>query len=644
MTTTRRLILFLSALVFCAAPPPARAATSDITTAASATSQAARVTGEIALQAPAEEPAATSNAVPETAPTVPRKRNLLSWFSRNRTPEQLAQIEAEKRQRQADLEDREVEHERRTGQLQERERTLLAHREQRPLFRLRDVVDAIDRDNRDAKKDLDKLYASMDDLRSELVKAKAQLAGKQSRHELDPESEAELTGTIENLNEDIVLLRVKADHLVNLIDLRVEAARIDKAVGSIAVNPRPSVHLLVEKYAAMAGEERRNTESRLAMERARQFRDDITPALELLQSKLGVLVQHIPLMESKYDLTHDRAIRAEIAVGKVHRRLIEKRIDILRAQVAALEDGLVVFGHLHELYGAELAVLRADFDTLLNGYAQRVLFPLALVIALALIQFVIGRSILPRLYHRDRLFVARRVGRYLTVMAVLLVLITFFFEDLRPFATALGIAGAALVIALQDLFSSFAGWFVIVLGGKMRVGDRIEVDGKRGDVLDIQLLRTTLLELGTWLEVDEPTGRVIVIPNSFVFKEKMMNFTHVHPYIWNKIDITVTYESPMREAEALLRRILEEETREEFQSAREGAVLMEHVYGVPDTVYEPKAFSLIVDSGILFRLLYVSHYRRVSSTRTRINARIIAEFEADKRMGLAYPTHREIRT
>jgi hypothetical protein len=71
---------------------------------------------------------------------------------------------------------------------------------------------------------------------------------------------------------------------------------------------------------------------------------------------------------------------------------------------------------------------------------------------------------------------------------------------------------------------------------------------------------------------------------------------------------------------------------------------MERVYGVQDTVYEPKVFSVISDSGVLFRLLYVSHYRRVSSTRSRINARIIAEFEADKRMALAYPTHREIRT
>jgi small-conductance mechanosensitive channel len=642
MDNIRRSIHLLSVVVFCGTGLVSLSKTADVSTVAGATGEELRREADGASQAPSG--AGSSNAPSPTVRAGPGKYNVLGWFTRNQTPEQVARINEQKRLRQAELAGRELELEKRSGQLQEKERHLLAHRKQRPLFRFRDVVNAIDRDNRDAKKDLETLYSSLDDVRSELVKAKAQLSGKSPRSDSDAESKAELTELIANLNEEIVLLRLKADHLESLIELRTEAARIDKALESIAVNPRPTVHLLVEKARGMADEERKSAQSRLAMEQARQLRDEITPSLQLLRSKQDELVQHIQLLESKYELSRDRAMRTDAAIGKIRRPLIEKRIETLHAQLAALEDSLVVFGHMRELYDAEQAVLRMDFDELLRRYAQRVLLPLAAIVFLLILYFVIVRVGLPRLYHRDRLFIARRVGKYLVVMAILLVLISFFFEDLRPFATALGIAGAAVVIALQDLFASFAGWFVIVLSNKMRVGDRIEVDGKRGDVLDIQLLRTTLLELNTWLEVDEPTGRVIVIPNSFVFKEKMMNFTHVHPYLWNKIDITVTYETPAREAEALLRRILEEETRTEFQAAREGGWMMERVYGVPDTDYEPKVFSVIAESGVLFRLLYVSHYRRVSSMRSRINTRIIAEFESDKRMGLAYPTHREIRT
>ena len=82
-------------------------------------------------------------------------------------------------------------------------------------------------------------------------------------------------------------------------------------------------------------------------------------------------------------------------------------------------------------------------------------------------------------------------------------------------------------------------------GGKLNIGDRLEVDGTRGDVIDIQLLRTTLVEINGWLGVDQPTGRVILIPNNFVFKNKVFNYTHGHPFIWGKIEVTVTYSTPI---------------------------------------------------------------------------------------------------
>ena len=162
----------------------------------------------------------------------------------------------------------------------------------------------------------------------------------------------------------------------------------------------------------------------------------------------------------------------------------------------------------------------------------------------------------------------------------------------------------------------------------MRVGDRIEVDGHRGDVIDIQFLRTTMLELNNWLDIDEPTGRVIVIPNSFIFKDKVINYCHVHPYVWNKIDITVTFETPACGSRgAALAQFSRRRRKDEMRAAEHAAVTMEDTYGVPDTIYEPKLSSIIADSGVLYRMVFVSHYRRVVGTRNRINNRIIKEFE-----------------
>ena len=106
----------------------------------------------------------------------------------------------------------------------------------------------------------------------------------------------------------------------------------------------------------------------------------------------------------------------------------------------------------------------------------------------------------------------------------------------------------------------------------------------------------------------------------------------------------MTYETPASEAEALFRRVLEEETREEFDAAREAAKSLEHTYGVADAVYQPKLYVYIADSGLQYRLVFCSHCRHIGATRNRLNARIVREFEANPRLQFAYPTERHIPT
>ena len=214
----------------------------------------------------------------------------------------------------------------------------------------------------------------------------------------------------------------------------------------------------------------------------------------------------------------------------------------------------------------------------------------------------------------------------------------FLFDDLSMVATTLGVASAALVISLQDVCASIFGWFVIMAGGKLRIGDRVEIDGVRGDVIDLQLLRTTLLEINGWLGVDQPTGRVIVVSNNFIFKSKVFNFNHGHPFIWGKIDVTVTFATPVASALALFQRVLEEETVDDFSAARAAAATMQRRYGVEDADYRPKIYTHIADSGVTLSLLYVAHYRNFSTTRNRINRRLVAELESHKHIQLAYNT------
>jgi small-conductance mechanosensitive channel len=291
-----------------------------------------------------------------------------------------------------------------------------------------------------------------------------------------------------------------------------------------------------------------------------------------------------------------------------------------------------------ELASLENAFQEEQFSQLKTAYLQRVRWPALVILGLILFHLLLSYLVFPRFSKGEGLFMSRRLLRYALVFVGVCVVATSLFDDLSMVAATLGIVSAALVIALQDVCTSVAGWAVIMLGGKLGIGDRIEVDGTRGDVLDIQLLRTTMLEINGWLGLDQPTGRVIVIPNNFIFKNKVFNFSHGHPYIWGKVDLTVTFATPVASAMLLFQRVLEEETKEQFADARRAAAKMQRRYGVADADYVPIIYTQIADSGVTLSLFFVSHYRDFPATRNRLNRRLVAELERHHHIQLAYTT------
>ena len=327
-----------------------------------------------------------------------------------------------------------------------------------------------------------------------------------------------------------------------------------------------------------------------------------------------------------------------LASDRLQQKMVTERLPFVAEQVEALrlsrdavraqQDMLALAGRVR---ADELAAMRAVF-------LGRLRAPATVIAALVLIYVGLSRVVLPYRYKKEALLLARRVGRYLVIFLALVVIALAAIDDVRMLATTLGVASAGLVIALQDVATSVFGWFVIMSSGKFTIGDRLEIDGARGDVLDIQLLRTTLVEVNNWLGVDQPTGRVFIVPNNFVFKSRVFNYSHGHPYTWGVVDVTVTYATPAASALALFQKVLEEETQESFAEARQAAAVMERRYGVEDADYHPKVYTRLADSGVTFSLLYVCHYRHTPMMRNRINRRIIAELEKHPHIRLAYPT------
>jgi small-conductance mechanosensitive channel len=139
-----------------------------------------------------------------------------------------------------------------------------------------------------------------------------------------------------------------------------------------------------------------------------------------------------------------------------------------------------------------------------------------------------------------------RVRKLVTAAGYIVVaaLVVFLFADrLKQVGFAFGLFGAGIVVALQDVIASIGGFFAIGFSHLYRVGDRVQVNDTRGDVVDISVLRTTVIETGNWVSGDLYNGRIVHIPNSAVLKSQVFNYSQGFRFIWDEVKIKLSSRS-----------------------------------------------------------------------------------------------------
>jgi small-conductance mechanosensitive channel len=198
--------------------------------------------------------------------------------------------------------------------------------------------------------------------------------------------------------------------------------------------------------------------------------------------------------------------------------------------------------------------------------------------------------------------------------------------DLGP---TLGIATAGLAFAMQEVVGAVAGWFNITFGEVFRVGDRIEMDGVHGDVIDISLLKTRLMETGsanaTWVGGRQHTGRVVSISNKASFTAPVFNYSSYFDYIWEEFEVAI----PHHENWAGAIEILEVHARR--LSATEGArAAMEDVrrrFPVPATEVEPRVFTWADEGYMRLAARFVVPIRTARSVKDEFARTVHRELE-----------------
>src|SRR5581483_7622126 len=163
----------------------------------------------------------------------------------------------------------------------------------------------------------------------------------------------------------------------------------------------------------------------------------------------------------------------------------------------------------------------------------RVLAALVAIAVIAVFARMARAAIINRVSDMDTRYRAVKVVRFVAFFVAAIALATIFSQRLASFTVAFGVAGAGVAFALQEVIASVAGWLAVLSGGFYKTGDRVQLGGIKGDVIDIGVLRTTLMECGQWVDGDLYNGRIVKVANSFVFKEPVVNYAGDFSFLWD---------------------------------------------------------------------------------------------------------------
>jgi small-conductance mechanosensitive channel len=186
-------------------------------------------------------------------------------------------------------------------------------------------------------------------------------------------------------------------------------------------------------------------------------------------------------------------------------------------------------------------------------YSIAILGTIAAIAAAFVITYV-GKRIIERRSedHRDR-YRQRQMMNTVTLVLALATIVILWASLLEHAGTFLGLVAAGLAIALKEPLLAIAGR-IAILGGRMySVGDRIEVDKVKGDIIDVGFLYTRMMEVGNWIGGDQASGRIVQFSNSKLFSDTVVyNYTRNFRYIWDEEMLPITYASNMKAATDIL--------------------------------------------------------------------------------------------
>ncbi len=279
---------------------------------------------------------------------------------------------------------------------------------------------------------------------------------------------------------------------------------------------------------------------------------------------------------------YERQLRDAGENADLHARALKAQLSTRERQLPSQPEASASIARLRQLSGQrkaltglnqrlqdtnQLVAVYQRWSALVANRRRAVLHLLlqssAEIIAILLITVLLN-SIFQQAFHqtdRRRLRQLRMIARIALQLAAILALLLIVFGPPTQLSTAIGLVTAGMAVVMKDFIVAFLGWFALMGKNGISVGDWVEIDGVSGEVVEIGLLKTVLLELGNWTQAGHPTGRRVAFSNSFAIEHHYFNFSTSGQWLWDEIQLTLPAEGDPYETAQKIGEIVELETK-----------------------------------------------------------------------------------
>jgi len=318
------------------------------------------------------------------------------------------------------------------------------------------------------------------------------------------------------------------------------------------------------------------------------------------------------------------AVEARVAGESTSERIERlQRISAQQSILSILSDRLGAQQQLAALYGKWGDQVELQQRIVIHLILQS----LAFIAAISILAILAGWGLqvaLERIVHEPRQKqTLKTVLNLATQLIGLLLVLLIVFGVPRQMPTILGLVTAGLTVVFQDFILAFCGWFVLMGPNGVRVRDWVEIDGVGGEVVQLGLFRTWLLETGNWTAHGHPTGRRVSFLNGYAIRGKYFNFSTVGQWMWDEIKVSVP---PGTSIHPLLKGIYEAAIKATEADAKMAEAEWKRVTreeGVPQFSAMPSVNLRPAGAGVDIVIRYITRAGVRVETRNHLFARIV---------------------